>query len=126
MIVRHASLFSQLLRLVPRGQFDKLLHEHGAEKGAKGFKCWTQFVAMVFCHLGRADSLREICNGLACCVGKLVHIGVARAPVRSTLSYANEHRPAAFFPLCQGSCRLGRRTREGAGGLVVVVRHFMG
>jgi hypothetical protein len=115
MMVRHASLFSQLLRLVPRGQFDKLLHEHGAEKGAKGFKCWTQFVAMVFCHLGRADSLREICNGLACCVGKLVHIGVARAPVRSTLSYANEHRPAAFFEALFWHLAEHLRSREGIG-----------
>jgi hypothetical protein len=54
-------------------------------------------VAMLFCQLARADSLREICNGLACCVGKLVHLGVECAPCRSTLSYANQHRPASFF-----------------------------
>ncbi len=52
---------------------------------------------MLFCQLGRADSLREICNGLGCCLGRLVHVGIARAPCRSTLSYANEHRPAALF-----------------------------
>ncbi len=52
---------------------------------------------MLFCQLGRADSLREICNGLACCVGRLVHLGITKAPCRSTLSYANEHRPAALF-----------------------------
>lgn len=52
---------------------------------------------MLFCQLGRADSLREICNGLSCCLGKLVHLGIAKAPRRSTLSYANEHRPAALF-----------------------------
>jgi len=52
---------------------------------------------MLFCQLGRADSLREICNGLGCCLGRLVHVGIARAPRRSTLSYANEHRPAALF-----------------------------
>jgi len=52
---------------------------------------------MLFCQLGRADSLREICNGLACCLGRLVHLGIAKAPCRSTLSYANEHRPAALF-----------------------------
>ena len=52
---------------------------------------------MLFCQLGRADSLREICNGLACCLGRLVHVGIARAPCRSTLSYANAHRPAALF-----------------------------
>ena len=52
---------------------------------------------MIFCQLGRADSLREICNGLACCLGKLVHVGILKAPRRSTLSYANQHRPAALF-----------------------------
>ena len=93
-MVRHARLFSQLRQQVPRDVFDHLLHKHAAE--AKGFTCWTQFVAMLFCHLGRADSLREICSGLACCVGKSVHVGV-RAPRRSTLSYANAPRPAAFF-----------------------------
>ena len=52
---------------------------------------------MLFCQLARADSLREICNGLGCCLGRLVHVGILRAPCRSTLSYANEHRPAAVF-----------------------------
>jgi len=96
-MVRHASLFSQLLQQVPRREFEQLVRKHDAEKGAKGFTCWTQFVAMLFCHLGHADSLREICHGLACCVGKLIHVGIGRAPRRSTLSYANAHRPAAFF-----------------------------
>ena len=74
-----------------------LVKKHNAERAAKGFTCWTQFVAMLFCQLGRADSLRDICNGLACCLGRLVHVGIAKAPSRSTLSYANEHRPAALF-----------------------------
>jgi hypothetical protein len=52
---------------------------------------------MLFCQLGHADSLREICNGLACCLGKLVHLGIAKAPNKSTLSYANQHRPAALY-----------------------------
>jgi hypothetical protein len=52
---------------------------------------------MLFCQLGHADSLREICNGLGCCLGRLVHVGIVRAPCRSTLSYANEHRPAVLF-----------------------------
>jgi hypothetical protein len=52
---------------------------------------------MLFCHLARADSLREICNGLSCCLGKLKHLGVSRAPNKSTLSYANAHRPAEMF-----------------------------
>jgi hypothetical protein len=96
-IVQAASLFNQLLQHFPRTEFAALVKKHGAERAAKGFACWTQFVAMLFCQLGRADSLREICNGLACCLGRLVHLGIAKAPSRSTLSYANEHRPAALF-----------------------------
>jgi hypothetical protein len=52
---------------------------------------------MLFCQLAHADSLREICNGLACCLGKLVHLGVGKAPNKSTLSYANEHRAAKLY-----------------------------
>ncbi len=96
-IVQVASLFNQLLQHFPRTEFAALVKQHAAERAAKGFTCWTQFVAMLFCQVGRADSLREICNGLGCCLGRLVHLGIAKAPRRSTLSYANEHRPAALF-----------------------------
>ncbi len=92
-----ASLFSQLLHHFPRDEFHALVKKHGAERAAKGFASWTQFVAMLFCQLARADSLREICNGLACCLGKLVHLGVRKSPAKSTLAYANEHRPAGLF-----------------------------
>jgi hypothetical protein len=59
---------------------------------------------MLFCQLGQAKSLREICGGLAASEGKLRHLGVPTAPSRSTLAYANEHRPwrvyeAVFYQL---------------------------
>jgi hypothetical protein len=47
--------------------------------------------------MAKADSLREICNGLSCCLGKLVHLGIKKAPNKSTLSYANEHRSAKLY-----------------------------
>jgi hypothetical protein len=96
-MLQAASLFNQLLQHFPRTEFAALVKRHAAERAAKGFTCWTQLVAMMFCQLARADSLREICNGLACSEGKLVHLGVLTAPNKSTLSYANEHRPAALF-----------------------------
>lgn len=96
-MVRTSSLFSQLLQHFPRTKFAQLVTKHDAEKHAKGFTCWTQFVAMLFCHTAHADSLREICCGLSCCLGKLQHLGVSKAPNKSTLSYANAHRPAELF-----------------------------
>ena len=96
-MVPGVSLFNQLLQHFPRTEFASLVKKHKAEFGAKGFTCWSQFVAMLFCQLAHADSLRDVCNGLACSEGKLVHLGISRAPTKSTLSYANMHRPAAFY-----------------------------
>lgn len=96
-MVPAASLFNQLLQHFPRTEFAALVRKHQAERRAKGFTCWTQFVSMLFCQLSHAGSLRDICNGLSCCLGKLVHLGITRSPKKSTLSYANEKRPAALF-----------------------------
>jgi len=90
---RVCSIFSQLLQLFPRVEFERAVRVHKAERHARGFTSWGQFVAMLFCQLGRAHSLREICGGLASCEGKLKHLGIPLAPKRSTLAYANEHRP---------------------------------
>lgn len=107
---RVSSIFSQILQLIPRLQFEARVQEHKAERHARGFSSWTQLIAMLFCQLGHAQSLREITGGLAACEGKLRHLGVSAPPSRSTLSYANEHRPwqlyrSVFYDLlkqCEG------------------------
>jgi IS4 transposase len=91
------SIFSQILKLFSRGGFEKAVKQHKAERHARGFTSWGQFMAMLFCQVGRAHSLREICGGLACCEGHLKHLGVPVAPKRSTLAYANEHRPWELY-----------------------------
>jgi IS4 transposase len=91
------SIFSQILKLFSRGGFEQAVKQHKAERHARGFTSWGQFMAMLFCQLGRAPSLREICGGLACCEGHLKHLGVPVAPKRSTLAYANEHRPWELY-----------------------------
>lgn len=88
---KFSSIFSQILSLFSRSEFEKAVRETKAEYKAKGFTCWGQFVSMLFCQLGRAHSLREITNGLRSCEGKLKHLGIT-APNKSTLAYANEHR----------------------------------
>jgi len=93
---RFCSMFSQLLKLFPRTDFQALVKQTYAERHARGFTCWGQFVAMLFCQLGRAHSLREICGGLRTAEGKLSHLGIT-APSRSTLAYANEHRPWQLY-----------------------------
>ena len=90
------SMFSQILKLIPRTDFQRMVQQTGAEYRSKGLSSWSQFVAMLFCQLGRAHSLREIEGGLKSCEGKLVHLGIA-APARSSLSYANAHRRWELF-----------------------------
>ena len=94
---RVSSIFSQILKFFPKTIFDSAVAHHQGEKHAKGMTCWSQFVALLFCHLGGARSLREIIGGLAASEGKLRHLGVDRAPTRSTLAYANQHRPWQIY-----------------------------
>jgi hypothetical protein len=89
-------MFSQVLKLVPRIEFQQIVRQTGAEYRAKGLSSWSQFVAMLFCQFGKAHTLREIEGGLKSCAGKLQHLGI-EVPVRSSLSYANRQRPWQLF-----------------------------
>ena len=90
------SLFSQILKFIPRSDFEGEVRKLNAERHARGVSCWQQFVSMMFCQLGRAHSLREIEQGLKSCEGKLSHLGI-EALARSSLSYANAHRPWQLY-----------------------------
>jgi hypothetical protein len=115
---KFCSMFSQLLQLFSRIEFQQTVKATKAERHARGFTCWSQFVSMLFCQLGRAHSLREITGGLRSCEGKLKHLGIA-APSHSTLAYANQHRPwklyeILFFQLlqrCQSQVRGKKKFR---------------
>lgn len=96
-MVKVASCFAQVLSLVDRGDFDTSVQAHHAEWSAKGFRCWDHYVAMTFCQMAGAHSLREIHGGLATAMGKVVHLGIRAAPQRSTLAYANAHRPWQMY-----------------------------
>jgi len=118
-VQRFSSIFSQLLQLFPRLEFEQAVKKHRSDYASKGFTSWGQFVAMLFCQFGRAHSLREICGGLASCEGKLKHLGIDVSPKRSTLAYANANRPWSLyqtvFEQLLAKCQLGmagRRTRK--------------
>jgi hypothetical protein len=99
-MVQAMRLFNQLLQHFPSLEFAALVKKHKAERGAKGFSCRTQLVAMLFCQVAHADSLREICNGLACCLGKLVHWASAKR--RTSLRW---HTPMGIVrQRCMRSC----------------------
>jgi len=96
-MIRTGSLFSQILSLFHRPDFARHVADLKAQRHSRGFSCWSQFVAMLFCQLVQARSLREISDGLKSCEGKLQHLGLESEPKRATLSYANAHRPWPLF-----------------------------
>ena len=113
---QYCSMFNQVLQLFPRLEFQRMVKETKSERHARGFSSWNQFVSMMFCQLGRANSLREISGGLRSCEGKLKHLGIS-APSPSTLAYANEHRPWELYQLiflklydrCSSQANTGKR-----------------
>ncbi|MGM0381948.1 MAG: DUF4372 domain-containing protein [Thermodesulfobacteriota bacterium] len=96
-MIRYASLFSQRITCFNRNRFYHVVLEHRSERYAKGYNPWDHGIAIPFCRLVQAKGLREICRGLACCLGKLRHPGMRDAPHKSTLSCVNAHRPWELF-----------------------------
>ena len=85
------SMFTQIVQLLPQSLFFKLVQKYQTDKGSKGISTRDQLIAMMFCQLSGAESLREIADGLYSSLGKLNHLG-ANAIGRSSLSYVNQHR----------------------------------
>lgn len=91
------SLFSQVLQLIDRSIFSKIVSEHDSNKYNKGIDSWAHLVSMLFMQLADATSLRDISNGLRSATGNLNHLGVTKAPCKSSLSYINAHRSWEVF-----------------------------
>jgi hypothetical protein len=91
------TLFSQILSQINRNSFNKVVRNHGTDKHSKGINTWTHLVSMLFCHLAKANSVREISNGLRSATGNLNHLGVQRSPCKSSISYQNKQRNWEVF-----------------------------
>lgn len=91
------TLFSQIISKIDRIQFNNLVAQENADKFNKGMNSWTHFVSMIFCQFSKGNSLRDISNGLRSATGNLNHLGLAKAPSKSSLSYQNKHRNWKLF-----------------------------
>lgn len=91
------TLFSQIIKKIERSIFKKLVEEKQTDKGSKGFDSWTHLVSMLFCHFAKSTSVRDISNGLRSATGNLNHLGIAKAPSKSSISYQNKRRDSDLF-----------------------------
>jgi len=90
------SILNQIIQIIPRHEFEKSVKQHNGDFASKGFSCWEQFVSMLFAQLSGQTGLRGIETALDSIKNMLYHLGV-KTIKRSTLSYANNHRPAEIY-----------------------------
>lgn len=91
------TLFAQIISLLPKEKIRKIIKESGTDKHCKGYNTWSQFVSMVFSQFSGSDSVRDVSNGLKSATGNLNHLGISRAPSKSTIAYQNANRDSGVF-----------------------------
>ena len=91
------TLFSQIIAKLDRSKFNKIVKRKQTDKHNKGFSSWNHLVAMLFCQFAKSQSVRDICNGLRSATGNLNHLGVNKAPSKSSISYQNKNRTHELF-----------------------------
>src|SRR3972149_4131080 len=93
----NVTLFSQIISKLEKQIFKKIVEEKQTDKHQKGYNSWSHLVWMLFCQFAKSQSIRDISNGLRSATGNLNHLGVQRAPSKSTISYQNKNRDWTLF-----------------------------
>ena len=91
------TLFSQIISKLDRSKFNKIVKDKETDKHCKGYNSWTHLVSMLFCQFAKSQSVRDISNGLRSATGNLNHLGIEKAPSKSTISYQNKNRTHELF-----------------------------
>ena len=86
------TIFSQLLEHAPHHHFRRCVERYRGNLGLRRFRCWDQFLCMVFAQLTYRESLRDIEACLGAVPDRLYHMGIRSVVSRSTLADANEKR----------------------------------
>ena len=93
---RNSFILAQLLALLPRYEFQRIVNKYKGDYHTKHFKCWDQLACMIFAHIRQERSLRDIDVSLNAHASKLYHTGIQQCP-KSTLADANELRDYRIF-----------------------------
>jgi hypothetical protein len=116
---KHNTIIGQLLGLISRSHFEKLVREHKTERHAKGLRSWTQFVAMLFSQISGQHGLRSMEQSMNSQRNGWYHKGITnkeREIKRSTMAYANAHRdPNLFKALFENLLGMAQAVKSGHG-----------
>ena len=90
-------IFKQVMKILPKEQFDFLVGQHGSDRYYKSFFSWEQLVLMLFGIFSRCDSMGEVCDSMRALAGKLNYFGMDSAPSKSTAGDALRDRNNEVF-----------------------------
>jgi hypothetical protein len=90
-------IFKQVINLLDAISIKSLVSKHNSDHYYKAFKAKTHLITVLFGILSRCDSMTEICEGLRAMGGKLNHLGLEKAPAKSTACDGMRNRDNKFF-----------------------------
>lgn len=90
-------IFAQVMNLVPRQIFQRLVDKYKGDYRVRDFNCSNQLRYMMFGQLTPCESLRDICLCLNAHMKVLYGLGITASVNESTLSRANENRDYRIY-----------------------------
>jgi len=90
------TILAQILKLVPRHEFETLAKRHHSGRRFRTASRWSQFVSLTMAQLSGRNSLRDIIDNMSAQAHRLYHLGCAKLS-RSNLSRMNEDKPYALY-----------------------------
>jgi hypothetical protein len=90
-------ILSQILDTIPCSIINSANRKHNANRYYKRIPLRVHLISLLYGVFSYCNGLRELCEGMLACEGKLLHLGFDKAPARSTLSDANTNRSYLVF-----------------------------
>jgi hypothetical protein len=90
-------ILSQILSCISTDIIRQSSKKHKSNRYYKRIPVRVHLVSLLYGVFSYCNGLRELCEGMLACEGKLAHLGLDKAPPRSTLSDANTRRSYLVF-----------------------------
>ena len=90
-------ILSQILSSISTSHISDAARKHNSNRYYKKLPLRVHLVSLLYGVFSYCNGLRELCEGMLACEGKLTHLGLDKAPARSTLSDANTQRSYLVF-----------------------------
>jgi hypothetical protein len=90
-------ILSQILSCISATKISSAANKHNSNRYYKKLPLRVHLITLLYGVFSYCNGLREVCEGMLACEGKLTHLGLDKAPARSTLSDANTKRSYLVF-----------------------------